>query len=723
MANSEKKMIEDFTKFLSNLSKQSTSQTSTQKEILALTNKQLNALKSLLDKPAGDTFGIGDMSSSVFKSKKDEIEYEKKMIALEEERAELSEDSLEKELDMLEDKIKGVDKLQKEEDKLQEKKARNARLVKETKNFVSDTMGLVADVVGVSNPLTVFGNIFSGLKSQFGGILGAVGGIGSGLGLKKKEADELVKEQSLGLQTETNELLNQLVDNTTEKKDMLKGGSMLDFLKKFIPSGLAGMFSPKGTFGKMGGTLLKGAGAAMILGGVWMVVDDFIEGFNKGGISGGLSKALLGETTGKMEDSFKNAGKFALIGAGIGAFFGPIGVLAGGLIGGAIGLLANYIGSLIKSTDKSTGEKIGDALFGGSSGIKSALFHGAKFAGIGVGIGFVAGGPIGAIVGGLIGFVVGFVINFVKQILPDDLKTSMSAFFIKTGRWIKNAGIRMWEGFKNVLSFMWEGFKNNLSSIWSGIESIGHIFKRLGNKIWEGVLWISDKLGISGYLERIKNGFIMMKDKTLSFVESIFTEISNLWDSFKNVMDGYWNRIKGFFDFGGDDKKPTEKRKAFKKMSFGGIGSGSISANKIPEANSVTELKEEKNSTKIIEKQDVMKDVLGNAKTHIKNIEEFLINDMIDNIRKMFSENINHLITQMKIMQFEDRQWRTFLDTGTLSTFGSSYKSFAREVGDMGANRREREEIGSAINSVNNVNNSVFQNVQTTETYNSLRKG
>jgi len=585
----EEKVINEFTKLLTNLGKDTAESKKNTKQLIALTKEQLSAIREL----AG---GFEDSQTEfkavetpkVFESKSAEDKFEKEMIDKQEKLEKVFDEDLES---LQDDILEGNDimaemlKEMDENDKKEEKRNRESEKVTtshfealkssfiDAGKYLSELTGISSIVDAVSGLSSVVASSFEEQFGQLGTLvaktvisplkgLGSsiLGGFGGMMGLGAQESQESQRAEDIEMNSLMLETLANIDENTRKEDEMLKGGSLGDFFKKmksFLP---AGMFTrgTGGVGGKMGGMLSKMLGAGLILGGVVWMATDFIDGFQKGGMKQGISQALLGKTDGTIESAFKNAGKWALIGAGIGSFVPVVGTIAGGIIGASVGLLLNYIGSLVKS-DASVGSKIGDFFLGGNGGILSSVFNGSKWGAVGALIGTAFAPGVGTIAGGIIGFVFGFLFNFVKQMLPDSLKTGL----VKMGNWISDIIGTGIEYIGKAFSWWWDTTK---AMFFGYINTVKWAFGLIGS----GISWVGEKiyalaewLGVSEYIDKagamIKKGWNAVTGVFDKFVDWISNIAGEIWEWVKADLSDSWERLQNYLFHGGEDGKKKEK--------------------------------------------------------------------------------------------------------------------------------------------------------------------
>ena len=705
----EKKIINDFTDLLKSLTDSDKKTSKNTAEILALTNEQLKILRNLINSSADFQ---AQQTEAVFESQAAEEKYYEKMIKMEEKNFKKEDENFEdliKEqealLNSFETTSEEIKKSNKEKIKVDRKgkKKESERIdnfSKASNSFstfalqISDMFeigGFMSEFSAIKDlilsPIKQFGKTFQNLLME---PLKGVGNIGIGLakglgrtisglvpgkGILEREKKETQQEDIMEYNQAMLDVLYEIEGNTTKEKEMIKSGSFLDTLKKFLP---AGLFGASGLAGKAGGLLKKMAGAGMILAGLWLAVEDFMDGFKEGGIGKGLYKAFVGKSEGTIMGAFKNAGKWALIGAGIGSFVPVIGTIAGGLIGGAIGLLMNYVAGLVKS-DAPIGDKITSALFGSGSGIMASVFHGSKYAAAGALIGSVVP-VVGTIAGGAIGFALGFIIDFVRQIMPNSMKSKLSNLF-------------SWMGDK--ISSAWDWAMGFLSDIWN-----------------------------SEFVTAIKNKTSMLSSKVSDTITPFFDWITNfiggIWDEIKSITSNIWKNTKSWFGFGSSDDKKT-KRIQPKIDKNQNLGLKSLGAN-ISTSESVKKMSEETpKQTDVVESSNTLLELISNS---LKDINSFLSEEMLnslENIMKNANENMKVFFQQQNEM---NRAWNFAMDTGSLSGYSGKYEMFAKDLETINKNKQEKQRMEQAFNQVNNNNNNtnIFSE-SSIEKRRSLRKG
>lgn len=510
--------------------------------------------------------------------------------------------------------------------------------------------------------------------------------------VETKKAQKEQKEQA----DKTNDLLEQINENTTKEKETLKGGSLADIFKgalKFLGPIGSLLLTPLSAAGAFGVKMLKLAGPFMIFGGVMSLLGKFIEGFNEGGVSGGLVNALVGQFNGKLMDTaFSNAGTYALIGAGIGSMIAPgVGTIAGGLIGASLGVLINYIGRLFSTDEATISDKMYDFFVGGT-GRMGVMFNGMKYAAIGALVGtFVAPG-IGTIVGGLIGGAVGALINIIGQMFPEitQVNSAIYNFFINIWSaqitWLKDTFFSMFETTKNIFSWI--------------IDTITapaiYLLKKFG--VWEKLKkWWNDSSVI------IDKGIEIFKD-VLSIMSVPFKWISDKFTSFKNVISSRWNNI----------------------WDNEGSASRVIKEDTKPEMNPTKEM------TKNVEKQtDNIKNVLGSenlAGSIVKGTKATFgtvfgfIKHMIPKIINVIDSGFKKLMALFRDINEENRQWEFRSKTGSLTGYTKQVEEHSKALTKMSGSKEEMKKSTEAQGNINTVNNNINNTINGSSVAPSLRK-
>ena len=764
----EEKIISEFSKMLKKMVKNTETNTEASSEMLALLKNEIKVLKKLAD-TAEDQFKAEKVA--VFESQKAEKEFNEKMIEAEEKSSEISDEQLEtledlfdiqkesnKKLEDIFGEIEEENKASRNDKKLESKKIAN--FSEGVSNF-KDTASYLSELSGLNNIINFVPNLFSAIQSEFGTLgtvmsklvisplkgignftAGIFKGLGSLVGIKtggdgspsesasrliKSERGEEQREQTMGFQSESLGLLSAIALNTTPPDEMLKGKNPLDVLKGLIPKGFLGG-SLKG-LGSLGPKLWKMAGVGMILGGVFMGVMDFMEGFEEGGFGQGLYQAFVGKTDGSLTNMFKNAGKWGLIGAGIGTIAMPVvGTIIGGLIGMSIGFLVNYIGSLVKGPGN-TGEKIGNFFLGGNGGVMSSLFNGSKYAAMGALVGTAIFPAVGTIAGGLIGFAIGFLINFVKQILPGDVKAGISRFVTSFGEHIYGA-------FTWLVNSVSSGFESFLN-IWKGIINTGISLVKGGFELFsKAVDWIAEKLGITEYVtmikEKVKTGWETVKTKAQEFVDFITNFGKNIWEKFKGIGTYVWERTKKWLG-GGDEPgeieagvtmtSPQTKKPAGKKQSkkankdTNSIVSSLFNTSGSSERTAKATEKEEEYSRQ-------QKNSLHRILKQLRSISKFMENEMLKSFEEMFKDTANSITQTMKQIQEQNRQWAFAMETGSLQGYSGKVGEFSKELKKL-ERGTEKDYTGykGAINSINNTNQNIINNLFPDDFGGNLRRG
>ncbi|HQL66787.1 MAG TPA: hypothetical protein PK151_04490 [Caldisericia bacterium] len=440
----EKRIISEFTKLLTHLSENTEKTSEGIQSLLALSGNQLKALKDLASSTANFTAEVTD---AIFDSQEAEEEFNQKILDKEEELSELSDDEVEKMANAMQDGLDGVKdaveeiveqnetKAKKDKKNKQKTDKRESERVDHFENAsqnLSKTAQFLSKESGINKIFTFIPDLMDSFRSEFSGLFSAfdtfllspLKGIGSGImgifslggGLSESEQKESERAEDREDSEKINENLEEIAKNTRKEKGMIKGKDF-DLSKLFGAGGFFGlpMGKIKALAGSAGALLMKAVGIGMIIGGVYMAVQDFMDGFAKGGFGEGLYRAFVGKTDQGIMSTLKNAGKWALIGAGIGSFVPVVGTIAGGIIGASLGLTLNYLAQVFEQEDKTLGQKVSDLIFGGSGGWKSVVANGGKFALVGGTIGLALGSIPGAIVGAFIGASIGMSLSFLKQ--------------------------------------------------------------------------------------------------------------------------------------------------------------------------------------------------------------------------------------------------------------------------------------------------------------------
>lgn len=722
-----KRIVDEFAKLLKTMAEDTETNSLDTKELLYLSKDQLAQLKKIAGE--GSIKFLAENTDAIYESMEQEEKYNKEMIKKEEELSEISDEQLEK---MGEEIFEGLSDVkealveQTEKDEKDRKKKEKNTTTKESKSetkrvdhfekasknlsstvsFLSKESGLnkiisfPADLKdAISSEFSSFLNLFKTLVvSPMAGLFEMTKGFGSlllspfrknGDILPKKDLLETKKSEKKekkedDVNSETIEYLKLISENTSKEKGMIKGRD-LD-LKGLIPKFKMPAF---GVGGKLGGMLWKLAGAGMIIGGIYMAVQDFMDGFAEGGLGEGLYRAFIGKTDKGIMGSLKNAGKWALIGAGIGTFISPVvGTIAGGILGGAFGFAINSVAQIFES-DKSTGAKIGESIFGkAEGGIMESVAVGGRWALLGAGVGLVLGGPIGAIAGGIIGFATGFFINFIHQILDPSIVSGLTKMFSWVGEKVGVAWDLLWKGVTFVFDMAWGGLTNWFETLKARVSIAMDVLKIGLSYVWQGIEWVAEKIGIKKYIDKFKTKISQMWTKVKDTFTFIIDWISNigerLWDSFKTVMGQYWDRIKKWAGVSSDENpiKPSEKveekptrttkPKTIEKKSKDFVNSG------IETAKSMQDLVEETEETKetTVKENKVSKDL----NKMMKDLNVFLKGDMLKKLESYFTKSSEFLANTLFDIQQEDRMWAYQMNTGSLSGYGTKVKGFGEEL-------------------------------------------
>lgn len=442
----EKRIISEFTKLLTHLSENTEKTSEGIQSLLALSGNQLKALKDLASSTANFTAEVTD---AIFDSQEAEEEFNQKILDKEEE---LSDDEVEKMANAMQDGLDGVKdaveeiveqnetkakKDKKNKQKIDKRESERVDHFENTSQNLSKTAQFLSRESGINKIFTFIPDLMDSFKSEFSGIIsafdtllisplkgfdsmlmgvGIMGISGLGGGMSESEQKESERAEDREDSEKINENLEEVAKNTRKEKQMIKGKDF-DLSKLFGAGGFFGL--PMGKIralaGSAGAMLMKAVGIGMIIGGVYMAVQDFMDGFAEGGFGEGLYRAFVGKTDQGIMGTLENAGKWALIGAGIGSFVPVVGTIAGGIIGASLGLTLNYLAQVFEQEDKTLGQKVSDLIFGGSGGWKSVVANGGKFALVGGTIGLALGSIPGAIVGAFIGASIGMSLSFLKQ--------------------------------------------------------------------------------------------------------------------------------------------------------------------------------------------------------------------------------------------------------------------------------------------------------------------
>jgi gas vesicle protein len=750
----EKRIISEFTKLLTHLSENTEKTSEGIQSLLALSGSQLKALKDLASSTANFTAEVTD---AIFDSQEAEEEFNQKILDKEEELSELSDDEIEKMANVMQDGLDGVKdaveeiveqnetKAKKDKKNKQKTDKRESERVDHFENAshnLSKTAQFLSKESGINKIFTFIPDLMDSFKSEFSGIISAfdtllispLKGFGSMFmgvdnmlfsplkslfstgdsDLTKTMESQKEKQQ----EEETNDamiaILAEIEKNTSPEDEMIKGRD-LD-LKKLIPDF---KMPAMGIGGKMGGMLWKLAGAGMIIGGIYMAVQDFMDGFSKGGLGEGLYQAFVGKTDQGIMGSLKNAGKWALIGAGIGTFIAPVvGTIAGGILGGAIGFAINSVAQIFEGTG-SVGSKIGETIFGkGSGGIMESVKAGGRWALLGAGIGTYLAPGVGTIAGGIIGFAVGFLINFVHQILDPSIVSGLTTMFTTIGGWIGDAWTWLAEGTTSLLTSIWEGLKTTWNWVKEKVIIAWTLYTLPYKYLWEGFEWLAEKLGIKPYIDAFKTKVSKMwtavKDTFGQLIDWITNIGTNLWDSFKTVIGDYWKRIKQWVGASDEDesdplptgatptkrvvKKEQQNEKKVENRAETILDSGIKTSDAVSSVAEVTEAT----------KEDIVK---GNSTTKdiskiLKDMTTFFKNDFLKKIESYFDKSSTYLADTLFNIQQEDRMWSYQTTNGSLAGYGSRVKEFSGEIAKLEKGGKEGYETKLKDIRQNSIDNS-----------------
>lgn len=752
----EKRIISEFTKLLTHLSENTEKTSEGIQSLLALSGNQLKALKDLASSTANFTAEVTD---AIFDSQEAEEEFNQKILDKEEELSELSDDEVEKMANAMQDGLDGVKdaveeiieqnetKAKKDKKNKQKTDKRESERVDHFENAsqnLSKTAQFLSRESGINKIFTFIPDLMDSFKSEFSGIISAfdtllispLKGFGSmfmGVGnmlfsplksLFSTGDSDLTKtmesQKERQQEEETNDamiaVLAEIEKNTSPEDEMIMGRDL--GLKKLIPDfkmpamGIGGKLG-----GKLGGMLWKLAGAGMIIGGIYMAVQDFMDGFSKGGLGEGLYQAFVGKTDQGIMGSLKNAGKWALIGAGIGTFIAPVvGTIAGGILGGAIGFAINSVAQIFEGSG-SAGEKIGETIFGkGTGGIMQSVKTGGRWALLGAGIGTYIAPGVGTIAGGIIGFAVGFVIDFMHQILDPSIVAGIKTVFTKIGGWIGDYWDWLIESWKSIFTFIWKYWKLQWEITFDLVTGAWSLFTTGLSYLWEAFEWLGEKLGIKPYIDSFKTKVSKMwtavKDTFGQLIDWITNIGTNLWDSFKTVIGDYWKRIKQWIGATDEDeplptgetptKRVVKKEKAdenkIENRAETIVDSGVRTSDAVSSVAEVTEAT----------KEDIVK---GNSTTKdiskiLKDMTTFFKNDFLKKIESYFDKSSSYLADTLFNIQQEDRMWSYQTTNGSLAGYGSRVKEFSGDIAKLERGGKEGYETKLKDIRQNSIDNS-----------------
>lgn len=750
----EKRIISEFTKLLTHLSENTEKTSEGIQSLLALSGSQLKALKELALSTANFTAEVTD---AIFDSQEAEEEFNQKILDKEEELAEMSDDEIEKMANAMQDGLDGVrdaveeiveqneTKAKKDKKNKQKTDKRESERVDHFENAsqnLSKTAQFLSRESGINKIFTFIPDLMDSFKSEFSGIINAfdtllispLKGFGSmfmGIGnmlfsplkslFSSGDSDltrTMESQKERQQEEETNDamiaVLAEIEKNTSPEDEMIKGNDLN--LKKLLPDF---KMPAMGIGGKLGGMLWKLAGAGMIIGGIYMAVQDFMDGFSEGGLGEGLYQAFVGKTDKGIMDSLKNAGKWALIGAGIGTFIAPVvGTIAGGILGGAIGFTINSVAQIFEGSG-SVGSKIGETIFGkGAGGIMESVKAGGRWALLGAGIGTALAPGVGTITGGIIGFAVGFLIDFLHQILDPSIVSGLTTMFSTIGGWIGDAWSWLAEGTTTLFSGLWDFLKGEFDKVKERLFIAWVNFTIPFKYLWEGFEWLSEKLGIKPYIDAFKTKVSKMwtavKDTFGQLIDWITNIGTNLWDSFKTVIGDYWKRIKQWVGASDEDesdplpngatptkrvvKKEKNEEKKVENRAETILNSGIKTSDAVSSVAEVTEAT----------KEDIVK---GNSTTKdiskiLKDMTTFFKNDFLKKMESYFDKSSTFLADTFFNIQQEDRMWSYQTTHGSLAGYGSRVKEFSGEIAKL--ERGEKEGYETKLKDIrqNSIDNS-----------------
>ena len=743
--------INELVKLFTKMAEGSKSSSKDIKELVTLMKSQLTELRNVQSRPEANF--TAEQTEEVFESKDAEEAYQKNMIEAEENLAELSDEQLEELMglnDSMEDLVETVKedvdtknrdrRERKQREKIEHKGSEETKgYFRRALSYLGETYEFLAEKSGLDKLFHFREDIWNAIKSNFDwvlqgidallltpmkGILSAFQGVwsfvtspikslfGSMFGGRNEKIREDKEDKQNRLMQET---LESIEKNTSPEDEMIKGGGILDWLKK-LPAMFG--FGKTGIGGKLGGMLWKAAGVGMILGGLYMAVQDFMDGFAEGGLGTGLFRAFVGKTDQGIKGTLKNAGKWALIGAGIGTLIVPVvGTIAGGLLGGAIGWTINSMAQIFQGTG-SAGSKLGETILGKQTGgYMEAIKLGGRWALVGAGIGTTIAPGIGTIAGGLIGFATGTLINFIYQILDPSIVAGIDKMFSIVGSWISGAWNWLWSSADEAITWGLNIIKGKWNSAmilmtWA-MDMIGKAFTWIG----DGIMWVAEKLGVEEYIimakERISGAWTAVEDTFNAMIDWITNFASNIWDSFKTVMGQYWGRIKTFFGIKGEPEQKgqtpvtlNEPAKVDTKKESNFIDSGIKSSGYMKSVAEETPVMKQE----IVEGNKVSKDLAG----YMKGIYEFLRGDMLNKIERYFQDTSNFLVDSMWMLEFDRRAWNYQVEHGSLSGYSDAVSTYKKELEKLERGREEGYRGGKDIIAQQIDNSNVLHQSNTT---------
>lgn len=345
-------------------------------------------------------------------------------------------------------------------------------------------------------------------------------------------------------------------------------------------------------------------------------------------------------------------------GIGAGAMTGIGGTLLR-MVGGAMifGGIAMFINDFLKGfKEGGISGGLSQMFLGKLDGtIMSSLKNAGKYALLGAGIGSVVP-VVGTVAGALIGGAVGFLLNFV-----------------------------------------------------------GSMFKDKDSAASKLLAWSTEK---------INSAWSYTKEKASEFIDWVGEILPKMFEGLKNIFSSMIDRVKYIAKklnpFGDSEKPTTQPKKSGGFLSS--VKSFFTGKKDIPNATSQSEMKtveiqtnQKEKTSQILEKTIQQNTFFKSATEHLKNIEDFMKNDMIGSIKNIMSESMNALYRGMMQMNYQQGAFSAYQNGGISGVEGytQEYRQFAQDFMKLSKNKDFVQQSSEANNIVSNSGNTIVNNTTT----------